>query len=499
MSEAKSARTDRLVALGAVTSTLVLYLLTLCPTVFWYDSAEYVAAAVTRGVPHPPGYPLYTLLGWLFVQLPVDPAYAMNLFSALSAAIAVGFAYLIGRRLDLGQLGALVGALTLGASRLFWSQSLIAEVYCPALALLLAVFLLLLRGARADRPRVLVGAAFLAGLGLGLHLFIATCGLGLAVVVLGSGLRFERPGDLRQLISRQKLARRAGVAALCLLAAGIGAMIYLYIPWRASQSPELNFANPSTWDRFIWFVTGGNYKTWFLTDYDISARALKIGGIIYDQFLIVGLLLVALGLVDLTRRLPLAALAITLAVAGNIHFFFDYRVHDLEVFFLPTIALLCLLVGSGTHAAAALVKKALAEGPLSRMVPVMLAALAFFPPSLVLANYGAVDLSDYTAARDYGEALCRQLPKGAVIVNFTSPADWKNDAVFSKYFQIVLRKRRDVRVPRFVPAKTVLRLQRRGIAVFAYFPDPRIRKLFNVRKEGVIWRLGPPKIRPPRL
>ena len=72
-----------------------LYLLTLCRTVFWYDSAEYVTAAVTLGIPHPPGYPLYTLIGHLFTLLPIDPAIAVNAMSATFAAIAVAFTYLV--------------------------------------------------------------------------------------------------------------------------------------------------------------------------------------------------------------------------------------------------------------------------------------------------------------------------------------------------------------------------------------------------------------------
>jgi len=49
------------VMLGALT----LYLNTVCPTVYWYDSAEFASAAAVLGIPHPPGYPIYTLLGYL--------------------------------------------------------------------------------------------------------------------------------------------------------------------------------------------------------------------------------------------------------------------------------------------------------------------------------------------------------------------------------------------------------------------------------------------------
>ena len=53
----------------------ILYGLTLCPTVYWYDSAEFAASAASLGVPHPPGYPLYTLIAHVFTWLPGEPAF----------------------------------------------------------------------------------------------------------------------------------------------------------------------------------------------------------------------------------------------------------------------------------------------------------------------------------------------------------------------------------------------------------------------------------------
>ena len=56
-------RRDAAISIAIGVAYFALYLATLCPVVYWYDSAEYVTAAVTLGIPHPPGYPLYVLLG----------------------------------------------------------------------------------------------------------------------------------------------------------------------------------------------------------------------------------------------------------------------------------------------------------------------------------------------------------------------------------------------------------------------------------------------------
>jgi hypothetical protein len=77
--------------------TLVVYLLTVAPTVSFWDCGEFIACAYSLGVPHPPGTPLYILIGRLFTLLPIgaDPAFPMNLISVLTSAAAVLFVYLI--------------------------------------------------------------------------------------------------------------------------------------------------------------------------------------------------------------------------------------------------------------------------------------------------------------------------------------------------------------------------------------------------------------------
>ena len=84
--------------IGGVAGSLALliYLLTLAPDLtlsnFGSDGGELITAAVTLGIPHPPGYPTYVLMGKLFSLLPVGTiAWRFNFFSAVAAATAAGF------------------------------------------------------------------------------------------------------------------------------------------------------------------------------------------------------------------------------------------------------------------------------------------------------------------------------------------------------------------------------------------------------------------------
>ena len=70
-----------------------IYLITLAPTVVQIDSGELVTVQITLGIAHPTGYPLYTILGYLFslIPLPFTKIYQMNLLAAIYCAVAVGF------------------------------------------------------------------------------------------------------------------------------------------------------------------------------------------------------------------------------------------------------------------------------------------------------------------------------------------------------------------------------------------------------------------------
>ena len=155
----------------------VLYARTLAPTVLPYgapdtlDSPMLQAEVSVLGIGHPTGYPTYMMLTHLFTYLPIgDPAYGINLASAVYGVAAVLVVYLAGLRLCRRAVAAAAGALAFGLSNAFWGQAVIAEVYTlEALLVALVILVLLVWRDRRD-SRYLLLSAFLVGLSLTHHL-----------------------------------------------------------------------------------------------------------------------------------------------------------------------------------------------------------------------------------------------------------------------------------------------------------------------------------------
>lgn len=109
---------------------LALYGATLLPGVLPADGGEFQLVATTAGVAHPPGYSLYTMVGWAFAHMPFGPtpAWRLNLFSAITAAATLGLVYATAWKLTGSVLGSLAATLTLGSATTFWATATKASI-----------------------------------------------------------------------------------------------------------------------------------------------------------------------------------------------------------------------------------------------------------------------------------------------------------------------------------------------------------------------------------
>src|SRR5258706_6407430 len=150
-----------------------------------WDTSEYIAAAYTFGLPHPPGNPFFVLLGRFFAILPMAPIVAMriNILAALCSAGAAGMWFVITERVLVGWLaerwqrivGGSLAALISATAFTVWAQSVVNEkVYTVSLLGVAIVSWLTVRW--CDDPveptadRLLVLIAYLSGLGYANHM-----------------------------------------------------------------------------------------------------------------------------------------------------------------------------------------------------------------------------------------------------------------------------------------------------------------------------------------
>lgn len=165
---------------------LVVYLLTLEPTVSLWDCGEFIASAYKLQVGHPPGAPLFLMIGRLFSLFTSDSekvAMMINAVSAFASAFTILFlfwtiSHLLKKIADLPAIiilgGAFVGAMAYTFSDTFWFSAVEGEVYATSSLFTAVVFWAILKWENiADEPganRWLILIAYLIGLSIGVHL-----------------------------------------------------------------------------------------------------------------------------------------------------------------------------------------------------------------------------------------------------------------------------------------------------------------------------------------
>jgi tetratricopeptide (TPR) repeat protein len=300
-------RKDWLAAGVAWVISQVVYFATTQPNVGLLDSGEFLTAAVHVGVPHPTGYPLWTIGAYIFKLLPFgNGAWEVNLFSGFCTALSIGIVGLIlcssmrwaGIRDRIAQILSVGWALALAFSISLWSQAVIAEVYGLHVLVVALYLWILYRWVREPAwTNGLAWSVFFFALGMSNHhLMIALVPLPLLVMLLrrrdllaegflylnlaaalvywGFGSISGEPATLHSsirflycvgsalgiwlLVKRRLTHWRTG--ALVLLAVAVGLSPYAYMPLASQTNPPMNWGFTSTKEGFFYSVNRSQYS-----------------------------------------------------------------------------------------------------------------------------------------------------------------------------------------------------------------------------------------------
>lgn len=394
----------------ALALALAVYWRTLAPTVTLEDSGSFIAAACSLGVAHPPGYPLWCLLAHGFTRLPLgEPAWRVNLFSAVCAAAAAWVLYLVAWRLTRSRAAAGITLLALAFSDTFWSQAVIAEVYTLNSLLCAGALYCAMRWRQAGGRGWLYGLALLIGLGMANHPTFALAAL--APCAWAAWKRW-----------RMLLRPRVLTACLALCLAGLS--FYAYLPWRARAQPPVNWGNPVTWRATVRHALRRAYYT--------EPERIRYAGTLWDaaRYMAAGvrtagaaptwpITVLAMGgcAVLARRRSDLAGMTLAVAFLNIVVLNLLLRgtaapdeIYVRRVFYIPAQMMLALWLAPAIRRLLALVRAGRRGVTMRRWA---VSACWLLPLLALAANWTANDRSQDTLARDFGLDLLAGTPPDA--------------------------------------------------------------------------------------
>jgi hypothetical protein len=421
--------------------TLSVYVVTLCPTIVGGDAGEMVTVAATGGVAHPPGYPLFTILGKLFSLLPWrSVAWRVNLLSATCGAGAAALLFLAVSRWTRAPWAGLLSAGLFAFSPVVWRYSVTAEVFALNDLILAAMLFLAARHAQARDVKGLVAFACVAGLGVSNHHTSILLALPLGGWMLWSArsaLREGTPGD----VVRRVLAILGGGLA--------GLLPYGWLPIAAASNPRVTWGEPDSLSGFLVHVLRQEYGTFRLASSAPAGGNLLDGLERYVAFAAgeltpVALLLAVAGFWVYSRKERLAGLTLATAAAlvGYLLVFeslanlplsdpLNLRIH--ERFWQHPNLLAAAGAGLGFAALASRVGRIGWKG--------LLAIGLVASTGLAAARFPSSDQSHNRIAELFGRSYLESLPQESLLV---IQGDLSGNTL--RYFQVCEGVRPDVRI-----------------------------------------------------
>jgi len=433
-----------------------VYLSTVSRTVSFGDAGDLITAAFEMGVPHPPGYPLHTILGKLFTALiPIgEIAFRVNLVSSFFGLLTILLIYGIIYKLTKSPLAAFLGGSFLAFSSGFWTYSIVTDVFALnaffAAVLIWIIlnwrekFLLEASGQKTATRNYFLLFCFVYGLALTNHLtivFLAPAFLFLIIVTIRPSLKrsdLQReaepklqaeakegrtfPGSLKTFFQELFRIIPPKIIGLGLILFFVGLLPYLYLIPAASHNPLVNWDNPKTWynaqelSGLKRILTRADYGTgrWTSTTASVipSGRPavyqlLFFSEMTFYQFAGLGVVLLLLGIIVLAKKRNWIDLTFLLSVflipsAGfmiytNLSYTDSAALSALERFLIMPYLGAAIFIGWGIKSAADFLKEKLPQFDYRYF-----AILIFFP---IIFHYANVDQSKNYLFYDYGRLM----------------------------------------------------------------------------------------------
>lgn len=479
--------------------SFAFYLTTIAPSVIQIDTGELAAVQCTLGIAHPTGYPLFTVLGYIFslVPLPFSKIFQMNLLAAVYCAVAVSvftftaklvldnlnaFQFLMRSKqnsrkkkkdsnkiiqpvktssIELSEnykiVSSIFGGLFLALSKTFWFQSTSVEVYSLHLLLITIIILALIKAFILSNEAKSISKYWLffaITLALGFSNHMTT----LLIIPGVAYLYFVKNGFSSKSIKQ--------IIFMLLIFFPVLLLMYSYLPIRASQNPVMNWGNPINWERIIRHISGQQYQVWLFSSTEAAAKQLNyFVGNLNKEFSI-SLVVAIAGLIVsfiYARKFFIFNIIVFLS---TVLYSINYDINDIDSYFLLAYVSLAFFAVFG------IIQLILFSAKYKMQILIPISVLVLLIGIQFYYNYDDVNQRNNFIYEDYTLSLLNTLPKNSIVFSY----QWDYFISASYYFQLVEGFRKDV----IVIDKELLRRSWYYNQLFTNHP-----KLFNGLKSEV--------------
>lgn len=436
-----------------VVLVFVIYQITLAPSVVQIDSGELAAVQYTLGIAHPSGYPLFTILGYLFglIPLPISKIYQFNLLASIYTTISVFF-IIRSIRLILGSIVpvkqnikqskkkqnkissfipkltdfqisvfSIIGGLITAFSKTFWFQSTSVEVYSLHVLLLSLILFQSFKIASKEKTErkdwIILAISLAFGFGNHLTTFLILPSLAYLFIV-------------KEKINKNSLVTFT-IASIIFLV--IFALIYTYLLIRSSNLPLLNWGYPHNWEYLLRHITGFQYQVWMFSSSEAAKEQfLYFLSNIPIEFAYLSFIFGILGLFVAYKISKINYLVLIILFVFTIFYAINYDINDIDSYFLAAYISFAIL--SVLAIVFITVKLKLIENKY------LLYLFLILPLFQVLLNFNSINQSGNYAYADYTKYILQTTEKNSLIISY----QW--DYLISPYYyyRYVENKRPDL-------------------------------------------------------
>lgn len=442
------------------------YMFTVAPTVVQIDAGELAAVQITLGIAHPTGYPLFTMIGFLFslLPLPVTIISQLNILASIYCAISISV-YLYTAKFMLEHLNSFKNqnkqelktrnkksgnkdkqkdapqyfvpnnitiiistiffGIFLALNKTFWIQSTSVEVYSLHLLLLSLIILSLLKAfVKADKGKSIskewIYFSFFLALGFANHMTT------LLIIPGAAYLYFNQNGLNKK--SLKQILIMLGIFFPILI------LLYSYLPIRALQNPLLNWGNPIDFERILRHISGKQYQVWLFSSTSAASKQFNYFISNLPKEFSFTILISLPGIISSIQKARKFFIFFSLTLFTTVLYSINYDINDIDSYFLLAYISIAFFILFGLTQ----IIQSVIEKKLNIIIPV--AILILLTSIQFYSNYKNVQQKENYAYENYTKSVLKNLPEKSVVFTY----QWDFLVSPSYYFQLAENFRKDV-------------------------------------------------------